>query len=1119
MKKLRHRPSEPQTGQPYWRSLDDLAETPEFRQWIEREFPVGASELSDPVSRRQFVKLMSASFMLAGLGLTGCRRPEAQILPYSRMPENYVHGVPQYYATAMPVRDSAIPLVVKSHDGRPTKIEGNSLHPDSNGATDHFAQASILNLYDPDRATRFQRNGTPTTREAALEALREISLSFGKAYQGLRTGDQLPAASSKAGGQGLFFLLERSGSPSRARLQKLISERLPRAKWFVYEPVDFDVHRQAATLAFGNAVKPYFRLDAARVIVSLDCDFIGGEPDAYLHIRRFVKGRQLHQPSDALNRLYAVEALFTLTGANADHRLRVPASNVIGVAAQLASELFALAGLSGRAQLLTLKGFPALDVKPGWIEACAKDLLTHRGESLVMAGHRQPLAVHLLAHAMNVTLGNVGKTVVLHGAAEAGEGSIIDLARALNGGEVDTLVILGGNPVYNAPADLDWAKTQRQAKTVVRLGYYEDETAAFSDLHLPLAHYLESWGDARTADGTLVPVQPLIEPLFGGMTELEVLARLGGLDRTSPYDVVRDTFRGIAGDGEDRWKQFLHNGYLADSAAAPVQAAFDWDGLAKAVASVQAWARPTVESIEVIFQRDYKLDDGRHNNNGWLQELPDPVTKMTWENVILLSKNTADALGVVIVDKQDHNLLVPVLRITADGRALEGPAWIQPGMADGVVALGLGYGRSATGRVGKGSGYNAYTVRTTAAPWILRGVETKLTLAGRSHQLATTQNHGAMAGRAIIREATFAEYEANPQFAQGMDVPEPREGRPLYPNPLDVPDANGVTPRAKACHQWGMAIDLNACVGCAACMVACQSENNVPIVGKDQVARNREMHWLRLDRYYVGDVQEPRMLHQPMLCQHCESAPCENVCPVNATVHNFEGLNVMVYNRCVGTRYCSNNCPYKVRRFNFFDYHRRPLAQLKGPFYPSPIAHATDGEWDLKRWWKNPDGGYKPAFEWDLLKLVANPDVTVRMRGVMEKCTFCLQRIEQAKIAQKIKAGTLGEVEVPDGTIQTACQQACPAGAIVFGNRQDPNSRVSQLKQQPRNYPVLEFLATQPRLTYLARVRNPNPAIPDNPTMPWTSRRRAAKDCNSSGAHGGAEPPAHPGGRTGKGAC
>jgi molybdopterin-containing oxidoreductase family iron-sulfur binding subunit len=1050
---------------------------------------------------------MSASFLLAGVGLTGCRRPEEEIVPFSRTPENYVHGLPRYYATAMPMRASAIPLVVKSHEGRPVKIEGNPLHPDSNGATDHLAQASLLDLYDPDRASRFLRGGAPVQREVALAALRDISLSFGQAYQGLRTGELSLSPNGRSGGQGLCFLMEQSSSPSRARLLRIIHERLPGVRWFVYEPVDFDVHRQAATVAFARPVKPYFRLDAARVILALDCDFIGSEPDSYLHIHRFAKGRRIEQAGAVMNRLYAVEALLSLTGANADHRLRMPAGNVIGVAARLAHLVLTAAGAKEHAQRLGLDRFPAFDTKPGWVEACAQDLLAHRGESLVVAGYRQPVAVHLFAHAMNMALGNIGKTVVFHEAVQPEAGSIGDLAQELNAGRVDTLVILGGNPVYNAPADLDWANTQRKAKTIVRLGCHEDETAALSDWHLPLAHYLESWGDARTADGTLVPIQPLIEPLFGGITELEVLARLGGLDPTSPYAIVRETFRGLVGDHEDRWKQFLHDGYLAGTAAAPVEVKFDWESLAGTLASFPPWTAPTAESPEVLLYRDFKLDDGRYNNNGWLQELPDPVTKLTWGNVILLSRNTAAALGVMDTNREDNRLLATVLRITVDGRALEGPAWIQAGMADGVLALALGYGRRVTGRVGQGSGYNAYAIRTSAMPWIIRGATRVVTLAGRKHQLAATQTHGLMEDRPIIREATFTEYLADPQFARRMDRSHLGEGHALYPNPLDVPDQNGLTARAKAIHQWGMVIDLNACVACSACVIACQSENNIPIVGKDQVARRREMHWLRIDRYYVGDLVEPRVVHQPMLCQHCENAPCEHVCPLNATVHDEEGLNLMVYNRCVGTRYCSNNCPYKVRRFNFLDYHRRPLALLKGPFLPSPIAHATDGEWDLKRWWKNRDTGYRPAMEWDLLKAARNPDVTVRMRGVMEKCTFCLQRIQQAKIAQKLEAGTRGEVEVPEGTIRTACQQACPAEAIAFGNLKDPMSRVSRLKQQPRNYAALEFLNTRPRLTYLARVRNPNPALADNLARPASVSPPRPRQDDQHEARGGVPPP------------
>ncbi len=1100
----------PETGPKYWRSLDQLAETPEFRQWAEREFPAGASELTDPFTRRTFVKLMSASFLLAGFGLSGCRKPEEKIYPFSKMPENYVHGQPKYFATARPTRNSAVPLLAKSSDGRPTKLEGNPGHPDSNGSTDAFTQASILNLYDPDRAIRFAQNGNTVDAETALVALQKI-------------------ASEAKDGTGLCILAEQSSSPSRARLQAALKDKLPQSKWFVHEPVDFDIHREAATRAFGQSVTPYFKLDEASVIVSLDCDFIGSEEDAYINIRRFAKGRKLERPDSSMSRLYSVEPLMTLTGMNADHRLRIPASGVIAIGALLAQEI---AGQSDGdlakaiASLADDKTVGALNdqLKPSdskserkwspdfikkWAVECAKDLLANRGRSIVLAGYRQPLAVHLLAHALNAALGNIGNTVVFHAAPEPEKGrGIADLAKALTDGEVETLVILGGNPAYTAPADLKWSEAQGKArKNVVRLGYYEDESFPAKGLSLPQAHFLESWGDARTSDGTVVSIQPLIEPLFGGLTDLEVLATLAGFEKTktAPYDIVRETFKSLGGGGEEAWKQYLHDGFLADSAAKPVTVRLNGSNVASALASAEPVVVPAKDKLEVVFHRDYSVDDGRFNNNGWMQELPDPVTKLTWENVILLSQKTAEDLGLNIVNYENNQLKVPWVQVELDGRTVEGPAWIQPGQADNVIGLALGYGREKTGRVGLNSGYDAGKLRTTKALHCASGAKLKST--GVKHMLSITQDHGSMEGRPIIREATLEEFRKNADFARKMDMEKPPgmvDGsamKSLYPNPFDEA-------KKTAHHQWGMSIDLNSCVGCSACMVACQSENNVPIVGKYQVANNREMHWLRLDRYYTGEVEDPQVITQPMLCQHCEAAPCENVCPVNATSHDQEGLNVMTYNRCVGTRYCSNNCPYKVRRFNFFDYNRRTLEQLKGPVYTTPLLHKTEGEWDLARWWRDPDRGTKPTDEWELLKLVKNPDVTVRMRGVMEKCSFCLQRIEGAKIAQKVKAGASGDVTVPEGTIKTACQQACPAEAIVFGNVADPESRVSVLKKQERNYSVLDFLNTKPRTTYLARVRNPNPAMPDAYTRPWSTEEFIKHNENPSEEGGGHAEPA-----------
>jgi molybdopterin-containing oxidoreductase family iron-sulfur binding subunit len=1041
-----------------------VADTPEFRQWVEREFPAGASELTDPVTRRNFVKIMSASFLLAGLGATGCRRPVERIYPFTKMPENYYHGVPQFFATAMATRRTAQPLVVKSSDGRPTKIEGNSDHPDSNGGTDPFAQATVLGLYDPDRAMRFLHNGETEGRNAALDALASLSKTL-------------------ADGGGLAFLLEQSSSPSRARLQQAIADKFPNARWHVYEPVELDLGRQAASLAYNSAVEPFYKIDQAQVIVSFDCDFIGSEENAAGNIRRFANGRALNGKDDSMSRLYVAESLYTLTGLNSDHRLRVPPSMIIPVLARLALNLLPSSDLDQKLRDLAA---PA-QAQDSWILPCSQDLKANAGKGLVMAGYRLPLAAHLLVIAINEAIGAVGHTVEYHQTPVSKEGTLADLAAALNAGQVQTLLILGGNPVYNAPADLDWAAAQARAKTLVRLSYYIDETSWNPAVHpdnqwdLPLAHFLESWGDARTADGTLVPVQPLIDPLFGGVTELEVLAVLGGLTPTSPYEITRETFRSIAGDSEENWRKFLHDGFLADSAAKVASAPYDAGALGKTLSDLKASPAPAGGRLEVVFYRDAKVDDGRHNNNGWLQELPDPITKLTWDNAVLLSPATARELGVYTErNAQNQKFFNYIVEVKLNNRTIRGPVWFQPGMADGTIGLALGYGRDKTGRVGTGTGFDAYKLRTSDALYYASGAELSNTR-DVSYELATTQSHWAMEGRPVVREANLDQFRKNPSFAQVMNGEQPPVVSPLYPNPLDTARLHGM-------HQWGMSIDLNRCVGCSACMVACQSENNIPIVGKEMVGKSREMHWIRIDRYYAGPVEDPQAVAQPMLCQHCESAPCESVCPVNATSHDDEGLNVMTYNRCVGTRYCSNNCPYKVRRFNFFDYNRRPLNHL----YQSPLVMETDGEWELLRWLKNPDKGNLPEDQWQLSRLVKNPDVSVRMRGVMEKCSFCLQRIEQAKIAAKVRARDTDHVRLSEkeGTVpQTACQQACPANAIVFGDISDPDSSVTKAKAQERTYRVLNFLLTKPRLTYLARVRNPNPDMPDykEHSMPYTT--------------------------------
>jgi MoCo/4Fe-4S cofactor protein with predicted Tat translocation signal len=1082
---------EPEVGPKYWRSLDQLADQPEFRHWLEREFPAGADRAPEGETRRDWIKLMSASFLLAGLGgfATGCRRPEEKLTPFAKQPEGYIHGKPQHFATAMPYRGTAVPLVVKAYEGRPVKLEGNPLHPGSNGGTDPFAQAALLNLYDPDRAYRHTQAGG----DVKIEVVRDVLAAASKKF-------------SANGGEGLAFLAERSSSPTRIRLQGEVAKKFPKAKWFVYEPVDFTASHQAVSAVFGAEAQLHLQLESAQRILSLDADFIGSDQEAYSQIRGYAKGRR--SADDQMSRLYAVESLMTLTGGNADHRMRVRPTDVVKVAAQIGGAVLAKLEISGELAV-TLKALAAgSPAKAEWVEACAADLAAHKGAAVVLAGYTQPPAVHLIAQALNAALGAFGKTVHALKPTEAkADGSIVEAVAALKAG-LDTLVILGGNPAYNAPADLDFAAALKNAKTVIRHGYYEDETSLLAQVNIAATHFLESWGDARTADGTLVPVQPLIEPLFGGVTEIEVIARVLGLDKVAPLDLVRATF---AGD-DAAWRKFLHDGFLVDGTVTALDAASA--DPAKVVALLAAEKPVAGKDYDVVLVRDASVDDGRFNNNGWLQEAPDPITKVTWENVILVSPKTARDLGVAqpagpkssskpnAADAADGQYRQPLVTVKLGDRTVQGPVWVQPGLADNTIGLALGYGRTQTGRVGRGSGYNAYALYLAGSRHQATGATITV---GRGRQLvAVTQEHGLMEGRPIIREANVEQFKAKPDFAKHMDldahlphfVPFKAEGdgrnvdkRPqnIYEHPYDQNPGT-----ASKIHQWGMVLDLTTCVGCNACVLACQSENNIPIVGKDQVARGREMAWMRIDRYYSHDpavdvtsesaAEDPQMAVQPMFCQHCEAAPCESVCPVNATVHDEEGLNVMAYNRCIGTRYCANNCPYKVRRFNFFDYNKRETDYASGQ---------SQHFFNFGNLYKGPAGiNRNEAPEWEIIKLVKNPDVSVRMRGVMEKCTFCVQRIEQAKIARKVQVGNSGEVAVPDGTFKTACQQVCPAEAITFGNVLDADSAVSKLKRNPRNYSVLGFLDTRPRVTYLARIRNPNPEIAklEGRTQPDTLR-------------------------------
>ena len=1096
-------PSERELNGPrYWRSLDELIETPGFQAQLEREFPAGASSLSG-VDRRQFFKLMAASFALGGVGLaSGCRRPEANILPYGKSVEGVIPGLPLYFATAFPLRRSAIPLLAETHQGRPTKIEGNPTFEAMGGASSLLAQASVLDLYDPDRATTHTIGGAAATVEAVRDRLNRIAQDY-----------------SGNGGAGLAFLAEQSSSPTRARLVAALKAKFPQALWAEYEPVADEPPAEAAQAAFGQNVKPVYRFANARRVVSLDADFLQCEAGSLLYARDFAKARKVVRQDDPMNRLYAVESTFTLTGGMADHRLRLPSSHMLAFAAALAGRL----GVGGLEQLT--QGLEFKDQEK-WLAECAADLQEHRGQSLVLAGAHQPAAVHAIGYAINAALGNVGQTVQFVTVEQPAAASLTDLANAAREGRVQTLFVLGGNPAYNAPADVDFAALAGAVRDVVRFGYYVDETSRLAGMHICSAHYLESWGDARAVDGTILPIQPMILPLFNGLTEIELLARLAGEATTDPYALVFNTLTANAGAGaENAFRQFLHDGVLRNSAYPVANVRVNAGGvanLARSAAAPQAFSK---DNLEVRFVADTSVDDGRFANNGWLQEVPDPITKISWDNAILISPRLAQELGVYpkgsalqVARVEQANFEQGKERarigvVTLNGRTVRGPIHIQPGLANYTIVLPLGYGRTVTGRVGQGAGHNFYPLRSSEGLHFTSGARLQVT--DEVYSLANTQEHWSMEGRDIVREANLDEFREHANFVHrfGMESHTPSNlgpstGEPLQKTAITTPRGNSLYehPNFDGVHQWGMSIDLNTCYGCNACVVACQAENNIPIVGKDQVLRGREMHWLRIDRYYSdgqadGEAfggegnkvlpEDPQAVTQPMACVHCESAPCETVCPVNATVHDEEGLNVMAYNRCIGTRYCANNCPWKVRRFNYFDYNKRRTDQL----YMGPLG----------------DSGMP-----ELVKMVKNPDVTVRMRGVMEKCTYCVQRIQQAKIAQKVKARDSGNVVVPDGTIKTACQQACPADCIVFGNVRDPNSAVSKAKAREHDYAVLGYLNTRPRTTYLGKLRNPNPKMPDYYNQPLTRVEYDKKNHpgghhgNGHGSHGEGADAGHP---------
>jgi molybdopterin-containing oxidoreductase family iron-sulfur binding subunit len=1092
--------SEPAQGAIYWRSLAQIENSPEFQQIVASEFPEGITEAPDAVSRRGFLSAVAATVALAGL--TSCRKPKTLILPFNKRPEGFKPGLPQTYATTLTRGGFGVGVLVKSSDGRPTKIEGNPFHPSSLGGSDARLQAELLQIYDPGRsaaatvseeAKRYLHGLLAKDASSSADAKRliaELGLdagaghggeaapehegehgadsgsavyeAFGRAWEDL--AKQLASPAKR--GAGLHILLPATSSPALQAMIARTKDSFPEVRFYAWDPIHRDEELAGAQAAFGKPVATHVDYEKASVVVSFDSDFLALDGNNLRNARKWAETRRAPKPGAPLSRLYVFESCYSTTGTAADHRFRMKGGEVAAAAFALAAEL----GVGAQGDLASATA--AHKSAARWAGAIAKDLQASRGRCAVVAGPRMPAAVHAVVHAINQALDNFGKTVTFTALpeelAKSSVAGIKDLAAALQQGQVEVLACLGTNPVYDAPADLQFGRLlrERKARHTIHLGLHRDETGRLCDWHFPIAHELESWGDARAHDGTVSLQQPLVAPLYGGMSVLEMLAFLAqqpasdqlekARDTTYGFELLRAQWKTAAGNPADFdawWRKALHEGMVPDTAYAPEPVALDAGGVAKAV---RAFAKQ--DGFEIGLRPCPKMWDGRYGNNSWMQELPDPLTKLTWDNAALIGPKTARDKGV-----QNGDLL----SITVGGQSLQIPAWILPGHAEDCATIFLGWGRSLPEecRVARGTddrgttGFDAYALRTTGAQWLLAGTATR---AGGSHPLVCTQDHGTMAGRAIVRETTYDHYKEDHDWAPKMS-PLDRSARVHGKTEKDVDKstwldrfdpARGEQDVALSPYQWGMVIDLNACTGCSACVIACVAENNIPMVGKTQVAHNREMFWIRADRYFasrsttmsekeakLGDkleaLDDPQVANMPTPCMQCENAPCESVCPVAATTHSADGLNDMVYNRCIGTRYCSNNCPYKVRRFNFLNY----LGDVP-----------------------------------ETKKMAFNPDVTVRSRGVMEKCTYCVQRINGGRIEAKLHDKKVGDGPL-DVHVVTACAQACPTQAITFGNIRDEQNHVAQLRQSPLNYGVLSDLHTKPRTTYLGRVRNPNPNL------------------------------------------
>jgi molybdopterin-containing oxidoreductase family iron-sulfur binding subunit len=996
--------------QSYWKSLNELSQNDEYKKFLHREFPENATELSDGHSRRHFLKIMGASIALAGLA--ACRKPVQKILPYTKRPEDVLPGIPNYYATAMPLMGSVTGLLVQSHEGRPTKVEGNPDHPNSLGGTSTHHQASILGLYDPDRSRSVRNNNTRKSWNEFVTFAKENLTSDKR----------------------IAVLSEASSSPTLQRLKNEGGKNFSSFDWLTYEPFGDANVAEGNRIAFGSKAKTVPHYDKADLIVSVGDDFLSNPEMGVRNAKGFSKKRRLTSSKDDMSTIFVLEQNYSVTGSTADHRMAIKqvdyAAFIFALAAELSKSVSGLKAFSGYSNRFSQNS------RTGSIAA---ELLKSKGSSIVTADYQAAPSVHAAVAAINTALGNNGKTVNYH-AADAYPATVQELKSftdRVKNGEYDVLIVLGGNPEYNLPNGISFDDLNSSVETSLHLSDYVDETSRKATWHVNRASYLEAWGDGKTVDGTPSVIQPLIRPLFQGKSDVEFLSTIIKGEEPNGYKEVQDTWKTVfRSNFQNSWEKVLHDGISETSGYNTINTRLSSRFSTTLSNSLRSAAADSAGQLEVVIKNDLKILDGRFANNGWLQELPDPVTKITWDNVALMSAQTAIGLGIP-TDNEDDN--VPTITISNQGNKITIPAWVLPGHADESITLTTGYGRRDVGVVASSHEYDDMesvgfdVMPLTSTEFGFYVPDATVNTTGNTYKVACTQDHHSMEGRALVRYASKEQYELNPGFAPNMvPIPGTSPG-----NDKDTPDL--FTPQDYPDYepQWGMTIDLNACIGCGVCAVACQAENNIPVIGKREVSRGREMSWIRVDRYFVGDQDAPKMVHQPVPCMHCEKAPCEQVCPVAATTHSDDGLNQMTYNRCIGTRYCANNCPYKVRRFNFFNYQKEYLAKGSDP---------------------------------EIVQMAMNPDVSIRFRGVMEKCTYCVQRINRAKIETKNATGN--SVKPKDGAVVTACQQACPTDAIYFGDISDPNSEVSKTKANERNYSMLAELNTQPRTSYMAKIMN-----------------------------------------------